>query len=148
MLTSCEFTIITIRSSKMANKQQILDKIARNLTMRGVTAARSGDTVLVTKTGGDVLTVSYVDKVVQAPMGGVDASSSPFLGIGVAAPGALKVKGEAGVTTVAGLIDTVEAVALMVELAGFGNDIILENGSNTTQIARIAGDADRQGMGM
>lgn len=132
----------------MANKQQILDKVVRNLKMRGITAERSGDTALVTKTGGDVLTVSYVDKVIQAPMGGVDASSSPFLGIGVAAPGTLKVKAEAGVTTVAGLIDTVEAVALMVELAGFGNDIVLEAGSSTAQIARIAGDCDRQGMGM
>lgn len=132
----------------MANKQQILDKVVRNLKMRGITAERSGDTALVTKTGGDVLTVSYVDKVIQAPMGGVDASASPFLGIGVAAPGTLKVKAEAGVTTVAGLIDTVEAVALMVELAGFGNDIVLEAGSSTAQIARIAGDCDRQGMGM
>lgn len=132
----------------MANKQQIMDKVARNLTMRGITAVRSGDTVLVTKTGGDVLTVSYVDKVIQSPMGGVDASVSPFLGIGVAAPGALKIKAEAGVTTVAGAIDTAEAVALLVELAGFANDIILEAGSSTTQIARIPGDADRQGMGM
>ncbi len=131
----------------MANKEQILDKLVRNLGQRGITASRSGSTALVTKTGGDVLTVSYVDKSIQSPMGGVSPASSPFLGIGVAAPGALKVKGAAAETTIAAIIDTSEALALMVELAGFANDIIIERGDNTTQLARIAGDADRLGMG-
>lgn len=132
----------------MANREQILDKLVRNLSQRSITASRSGATALVTKTGGNVLVVSYVDKSVQSPMGGVSASASPFLGIGIAAPGALKIKGNAGENTLVTVMSTSEAMSLLVELAGFANDIIIEAGDSTTQIARIRGDADRQGMGM
>lgn len=131
----------------MANKEQILDKIVRNMKQRGYTASRSGATALVTKTGGDVLTVSYVDKSIQSPMGGVSPASSPYLGVGVAAPGALKVKGAAAETTIAAIFDTIEALALWNELSGFQNDLIVERGDNTTELARVAGDCDRQGMG-
>lgn len=132
----------------MANKEQILDKIVRNMTQRGMTAARVGATVEVTKTGGDKLVVSYVDKGVQSPMGGVSASAAPFLGIGVAAPGSLKIKGAAAETTIAGIFDTVEALTLLAECSGFANDVIVERGDNTTELARIRGQADLLGMGM
>lgn len=132
----------------MANKEQILDKIVRNMGQRGMTAARAGATVEVTKTGGDKLVVSYVDKSVQSPMGGVSASASPFLGIGVAAPGSLKIKGASGETTIALICDTAEALALLAECSGFGNDIVIESGSTTAELARIRGQADLLGMGM
>ena len=134
----------------MANKDAVLDKIARNLKQRGIPAAsiaRGASTVSVTKTGGDVLTISYVDKSVQSPMGGVSPASSPYLGIGVAAPGALKVKGAAAETTIAAVLDTVEALQVMAELTGFGNDVIVESGGSTAELARIRGIADAQGMG-
>lgn len=133
----------------MANKDAILDKIARNMVQRGyANSVRSGDSVLVTKTGGDVLTVSYVAKSIQSPMGGVSDAASPFLGIGTAAPGSLKVKGAAGENTIAAISDTVEALALMNELAGYANDIIVEAGDTTTELARLRGHESVLGLGM
>lgn len=131
----------------MANKEQILDKIARNMGQRGITAARVGETVEVTKTGGDILTVSYDDASVQSPMGGVDDTSSPFLGIGIAKPGKIKIKGEAGETSIALIMDTAEAASLLAECAGYANDIILESGDDTTELARIAGHEHLVGLG-
>ena len=131
----------------MANKEAMLDKIARNLGQRGVTAVRTATSVTVTKTGGDVLTISYVDKSVQSPMGGVSPTASPDLGIGVAAPGSLKVKGAAAETTIAAVLDTTEALNVMAELTSFGNDVIVESGGSTTELARIRGTADGIGLG-
>jgi hypothetical protein len=133
----------------MANRSPILDKLVRNMLQRGyANTVRSGDSVLVTKTGGDVLTVTYVDKSIQSPMGGVSAAASPFLGIGTAAPGLLKIKGAAAETTIAGIFDTVEALALLNELAGFANDIVVESGASTTELARIRGHESVLGLGM
>jgi len=134
----------------MANRDAILDKIARNLKQRGIPAAsvvRQALSVEVTKTGGDIMTITYVDKSVQSPMGGVSPLTSPYLGIGVAAPGSLKIKGVVAETTIALILDTVEAVQVMVELAGFGNDIIIESGASTTELARVRGAVDVQGAG-
>ncbi len=132
----------------MANRSAILDKIVRNMLQRGYpNTVRSADTVLVTKTGGDVLTVSYTDKAVQSPMGGVSAAASPFLGIGIAAPGSLKVKGAAAETTLAGIFDTVEALQLLNELAGYANDIVIESGATTTELARLRGHETVLGLG-
>lgn len=133
----------------MANRDSILDKIVRNLHQRGLaTVVRNGDVVSVTKAGGDVLTVTYVDKQVQSPMGGVSAAASPFLGIGIAAPGSLKIKGELAATTIAAIFDTVEALVLLNELAGFANDIIVESGGSTAELARIRGHESVLGLGM
>ena len=132
----------------MANEQAILDKIVRSMGQRGVAVARVGDTVEVTKTGGDILTVSYVLKDLQSPMGGVDGSVSPFLGIGIAAPGSIKVKGEAGENTIAAMMDTVEAMQLMHEVSGYANDVVLEAGDTTAELARIEGHEHLLGLGM
>jgi hypothetical protein len=134
----------------MANKQEILDKIARNLKQRGIPAAsvvRGATTVSVTKTGGDVLVVSYVDKSVQSPMGGVNPATSPFLGIGVAAPGSIKIKGAAAEATIAAIFDTAEALQLLNECASYANDIIVEAGNSTIELVRMRGIADAIGMG-
>jgi hypothetical protein len=135
----------------MANKEAMLDKIARNLKQRGLAESvvvRGATSVSVTKTGGDVLTISYVDKSVQSPMGGVSASAAPYLGIGIAAPGSLKVKGAAAETTIAAIVDTTEALQVLAVLSGFGNDVIIESGASTAELARIAGTSDLLGMGM
>lgn len=131
----------------MANKEQILDKVVRNMKQRGATAERVGDTAEVTKTGGDKLTVSYVDASIQSPMGGVDDASTPFLGIGTANPGQLKIKGEAGETTLAAIFDTAEALELMHELSGYANDVVVESGDDTTELARVKGHEHLPGMG-
>ncbi len=131
----------------MANKEQILDKIVRNMKQRGHAAERVGSAVELTKAGGDVLTVSYVDAEIQSPMGGIDDSASPYLGIGIASPGALKVKGAAAEATLAAIFDTVEALSLMHELSGYANDVIVESGADTTELARVAGHAHLKSMG-
>ena len=131
----------------MANKAAIIAKVARNLKQRGLTAAVVGDTVQLTKTGGDVLVVSYVDKQIQKPLGGIDGSVSPFIGIGVAAPGALKVKGAAAETTLAAIFDTAEALALWSELSHFANDMVVESGASTAELAYVAGHPTVQGLG-
>ena len=131
----------------MANKVEILDKIERNMTQRGLAAVRVGETVEVTKTGGDVLVVSYEDKDIQKPMGGVDDSQSPFLGIGIAAPGSIKINGAATENTIAAIMDTTEALELLHEVSGFANDIKIEAGDTTAELARIRGQADVLGLG-
>jgi len=133
----------------MANKEAILNKIARNMKQRGKSAERVGDTVEYTKAAGagDTLTVSYTDKNVQSPMGGVSDASSPFLGIGIASPGSLKVKGDAGENTIAAIFDDADAMELWAELAGYANDLTIEAGDTSTQLARIAGNENAIGLG-
>lgn len=131
----------------MANAQAILQKVARNMNQRGIPATYTGSSTTVVKTGGDVLTVTYTPKSVQAPLGGVDGTTSPFLGIGVAAPGSLKLKGAAGENTLAAILDTTEAASLLAELAGYANDVVIEAGDTTTSLARIMGSTDFIGAG-
>lgn len=135
----------------MANKEAMLDKIARNLKQRGLAESkvvRTASGVEVEKAGGDKLTISYVDKSVQSPMGGVSPASSPYLGIGVAAPGSLKIKGALAEISITAIFDTSEALQVMAECSGFGNDVIVESGAVTNdQLARIRGTAENIGMG-
>lgn len=137
----------------MANKDAILDKIARNMGQRGITADRVGDTVVV-ENGSNDLTVTYEPKDVQSPMGGIDDSASPFLGVGIAAPGSIKIEG-AGVNTanpatVGELIDSLTAAVLLAECAGFANDIQLANanaGAGDDLDERIGGHESLLGLG-
>jgi len=133
----------------MANSVEILDKIERNMKFRGLTSAieRVGTTVELTKTGGDVLVVSYVTKNLDGPMGGVDGSVSPFLGVGIAAPGSLKIKGAAGENTIAAIFDTTEALELLHEMSGFANDLIVEEGDTTDALIRMRGHESALGLG-
>lgn len=134
----------------MANKEQILDKIARNMKQRGFSAERVGETTEVTKSDDSVLVVSYADKQVQSPMGGVSDATSPFLGIGIAGAGSIKITGAAGDTTIALIMSDAVAATLLAECAGKANDIILQSGDDATatgELARIAGHADVLGLG-
>ena len=137
----------------MANKEAILDKIARNMKQRGEGAERVGETVVV-ENGSNDLTVTYEEKDVQSPMGGVSDASSPFLGIGIAAPGSIKITG-AGVNTsnpatVGELIDSLTAAILLAEVSGYANDIQLANanaGSGDDLDERIGGHEHLLGLG-
>ena len=133
----------------MANKEQILDKIARNMSQRSLSAERVGETVEVTKAGGagDVLVVSYKEKSVQSPMGGVSDQASPYLGIGVAGAGSIKIKGAAGENTIAAIFDDSDSLELLRECSGFANDVEVEAGDTTASLARIRGQADSVGLG-
>ena len=132
----------------MANDVQILDKIERNMKQRGFEAD-------VTRTSAgsldvDGLTVSYAAKEGHPtgnPMQGVDDSTSPFLGVGVAGAGSIKIKGAGGENTIAAILDNEVRATLYAEAAGFANDLILEEGDSTTELARIGGHAHLPGLG-
>jgi len=134
----------------MANAVQVLDKIERNMKQRGYSDAvivRGNSSLSVTKVGGHVLVVSYVPKAVQLPMGGIDSSINPFLGIGVGAPGSIKIKGDAAESTLGAIFSEVTAMDLMMECSGFANDVIIESGASTAQLARLRGSVESIGLG-
>ena len=126
----------------MANKEAIMDKIVRNMKARGLDATRTSTGLL-----SDGLIVSYSDKSGNAPQIGVDSSSSPFLGIGVAAPGSIKIKGAAGENTIALMMVSADNLSLVSVVSGLANDIIIEAGDTTAELARIAGHSDVLGLG-
>ena len=127
----------------MSNKRQVLDKISRNLDQLEISNSRSGDDVVA---GG--LTVSYVDADIQKPLGGVDGDVNPFLGIGVGNPGVIKVKGAAGENSIAAILDSAENLQIMSVIFGHANDVVMEEGDTTDELARIRGQVDLLGMGM
>lgn len=126
----------------MANSVQVLDKIKRNLDAVGVSATRNATSV--TAAG---LTISYVDASIQSPMGGVSDASSPFLGIGIANPGSIKIKGAAGENTIAGIFVNAADLAVLACCTRFANDVVVEAGDTTAELARLAGHPDLKMMG-
>jgi len=148
----------------MANPQAILDKVIRNMEQRGyynpgnslgsnpgypaagVQIAQVGATLQLTQANTHVITVSYVPKAVQSPMGGVDPSVSPYLGIGIAAPGSLQMQGQSGDNTMASIMTDQSAAELLLELSGYANDVLVTAGSGTV-LARLRGLDSLQGMG-
>ena len=126
----------------MANSVQMLDKIKRNLDQVGVPATRNASSV--TAAG---LTISYTAATIQSPMGGVDGDSSPYLGIGVANPGKLKVKGAGGENTIAAMLVSEADLKVLATCTRFANNVTLEAGDTATQLAEIPGHADLLSMG-
>lgn len=125
----------------MANPVQVLDKIKRNLDAVGVSATRNATSV--TAAG---LTISYVDASIQSPMGGVDGGASPFLGIGVANPGVLKIKGATGENSIPAIFVDAADLAVLACCTRFANDVVVE-AANGTELARLAGHPDLKMMG-
>lgn len=126
---------------------QIMAKIARNCAQLGLTVNSNSGQAVVIENGSNDLTVSYVAASIQAPMGGVDPAVSPFLGVGVVNPGSLKLKSSSTASdTIADVLDTTVAAQVLKVLAGFGNDIILEN-VDATFSATLRGNPDLVGMG-
>lgn len=148
----------------MANPQAILDKVTRNMEQRGyynpgnpptfnaanpnppVQIAQVGTTVQLTQANSHVITVTYVPKQVQSPMGGVDPTVSPYLGIGIAAPGSIQMQGQSGDTTFASIFTDKAAAELLLELSGYANDVLVTAGDGTV-LARIRGMDSLLGMG-
>lgn len=125
------------------NKVQILDKLQRNLVMRGMSPVRGATTVTVAN-----MVISCVDADIQSPMGGVSASSAPFLGIGVAAPSIIKIVGaSSSYDTLAKIFVTEAAMVVFREVCGFANDIMIYDDDGSTLIATIRGSADLVGLG-
>ena len=133
----------------MANKKQVLDKIARNAEMLGLTVVSRGSAnEVVIDNGSNDLTVSYVDASIQSPMGGVDGSVSPFLGIGIGNPGKIKIKSAStAADDMSDILDSAIAAQVLAVCAWHANDILLEN-SDATFSASVRGSADQIGLGM
>lgn len=131
----------------MANSRQILAKISREAKLMGLTVNSESASSVVIENGSNDLTVSYVAASIQSPMGGVDPSVSPFLGVGVAAPGAIKVKSAINAGgDITDVTDSLVCAKLLAICAGFANDIVLEN-SDASFSGRIRGHGDLVGMG-
>lgn len=131
----------------MANSKQILAKIARDAAQLGLTVNSQSQSAVVIENGSNDLTVSYVDASIQAPMGGVDPSVSPYLGIGVGNPGKIKIK--SAINTggdISDVTDSLVAAKLLALCAGFANNLLLEN-SDASFSGEIRGHADLIGMG-
>jgi hypothetical protein len=127
-------------------KRQVLNKIARNLDMLGLTVTRSGDDVVVAN-ASNALTVSYVDASIMAPMGGIDGSASPFLGIGIANPGKIRIKSSStAADAITDVLDSVIAAKVFHAVSALANNIILEN-SDATFSTEIRGNVDNVGLG-
>ena len=131
----------------MANSKQILAKIARNAEQIGLTVNSASDSAVVIENGSNDLTVSYVAASAQSPMGGVDGSVSPFLGIGIAKPGKIKIKSSStAADNMSDILDSAIAAKVLMLAAGFANNILLEN-SDATFSAELPGHPDLIGMG-
>lgn len=122
----------------MANDVQILDKIQRNCEQRGIAVSRSSAEELVAAG----LTVVYEKADILSPMGGIDDSSSPFLGIGVANPGIIVVEK-------ANLNMSADELRMIRLASGHANDISIrtDKDDSSTELARLEGHADLLGLG-
>lgn len=139
----------------MANREQILDKIKRNLEIRGITvdadsvSASTGERYLQ---AGNI-TIHYELADVASPMGGVSDAASPFLGIGVANPGSIIVAGLLDAdAAIADVLATEEDLQILRICSGFANDIKVKAGKTDLSIiaanlAVLPGHADFNGLG-
>lgn len=111
----------------MANKVQILDKIERNCRQLDIAVTRDSAEQL-TAAG---MVITYTDAVIETPQGGIDDTTSPFLGIGIANPGKI------AIDTDPSAIDEYRVLRVV---AGMANTIVLPAGE-------LEGSADLLGMG-
>lgn len=127
----------------MANKQQILDKIVRKLELNEEAPVRGADDITVRG-----MVISYEDAQIQNPMGGVDGDSNPFLGIGIANPGRIKVVANTDDMTTIFSNDAAGQARLMIIglLGDFANDKVIRNNSDNADLTVIRGH-ELLGMG-
>lgn len=132
----------------MANSAAILQKLARNAKMLGLTVNSQSQSAVVIDNGSNDLTISYVDASFSpAVVGGVDSSASPFLGIGVGNPGKLKIKSAINTAgNMSDILDSEVAAKVLAMCAAMANDISLEN-SDASASAEIRGHSDLIGLG-
>ena len=127
----------------MANKVAILKKLVRDIGMLGMSVTQDATTVTV----GHCI-ISYVDATIQSPMGGVDGTASPFLGIGVANPGKLQIRGTGSLNTIATIFDNASDLQVLALVAGFANNILIVDGSTgATVLAELVSSVDLKGLG-
>ena len=123
----------------MGNKVAILDKLKRNLDMRSISYVDSGSFIVVDTDW----TISYEDASIQKPMGGIDDSSSPFLGIGIGNPGKIKIVDSANLLNV--MIDSEVKQIVFAFVCSFANDkLLVDSGANERV---VPGHSDFNGLG-
>jgi hypothetical protein len=132
----------------MSQSASILFKLARNAKQLGLTVNSQSQSAVIIENGSNDLTISYVDASFSPSMvGGVDGSTSPFLGIGTNSPGKLKIKSAINTAgTMADIIDSSAAAQVLAMCASMANDIRLEN-SDASASADLRGHSDLIGMG-
>lgn len=132
----------------MANSKQILQKLARNAKTIGLTVNSESQSAVVIENGSNDLTIGYVDASFSpAVVGGVDGSVSPYLGIGVSAPGKIRIKSASNAAgTIADVMDSAVAAQVLALCASMANDLRLEN-SDASFSADLRGHSDLLGMG-
>lgn len=129
----------------MGNSVQILAKIARDAAQLGLVVNSQSASQVVIENGSNDLTISIQAASIASPMGGVDPSVSPYLGIGVGNPGKIAIKGAAA-TDIPSLLDSLVAAKVLALCAGFANSIVLQD-SAAASLGEIRGHADLIGMG-
>lgn len=136
----------------MGNSVQILEKIARNAEIRGLTVNSKSATQVVIDDGANDILIKYQAADIQAPMAGINPAVSPFLGIGVGNPGYLVLsENTAGNRTLAQFFATAVAVQVLAICASFANDISIQDGNEgigtSAELVRVRGTSDLIGMG-
>jgi len=136
----------------MANSVQILNKIARAAEQYGLTVNSHTATQVIVDDGADDILIKYQAADIASPLGGVDDSSSPFLGVGIANPGYLVFsRNAAGNDTIATVFDTATAVKMFSICCGFANDISVQDGNEgigtSAELVRVRGNVDVLGLG-
>jgi hypothetical protein len=122
----------------MANSKQILQKLARNAKMLGLTVNSESQTAVVIENGANDITIGYADASFSpSVVGGVDSSVSPFLGIGVGNPGKITITCVDAALSATGM----KVLALC---AATANDLKVSLNSVETE---IRGHSDLLGMG-
>lgn len=129
-------------------KKQILDKLARNAEMLGLTVnSRGASGSFVVENASNDLTVDYVDASIASPMGGVSDAAAPFLGIGIANPGKIRIKSAISTAdTIADVLDSAVAAKVLAMCAALANNIVLEN-SDAAFSLELRGNPDHIGLG-
>ena len=129
-----------------ANSVSILAKIARNAQQLGLTVNSQTASSVVIENASNDLTITYAAASIQAPMGGVDPTVSPYLGIGTSNPGQLVLTGAGTANTVGGVLDSQVAAQVLQLMSGFANDIVIADSTHPA-IAYLRGTVDMLGMG-
>ena len=128
------------------NSAAILQKLARNAKMLGLTVSSESASAIVIENGSNDLTISYsAASFSPSVVGGVDDSASPFLGIGVGNPGKIAIKGAAA-SSVDTLMDSLVAAKVLAMCASMANDIQLLSSADA-DLGVIRGHSDLTGMG-
>lgn len=123
---------------KMANSKQILQKLARNAKMLGLTVNSESQSAVVIENGANDITISYMDASMSPEVvGGINPSNSPYLGIGVGNPGKISISCADAALSASGM-------KVLAMCASMANDIKVSlNGVDT----EIRGHSDLLGMG-